>query len=162
MRGVAIDAGGIAAPLVAWLCLRGVRTLALRMERHSASALALARRLEGHAKVERVFYPMLESHPQHGVARRMLGAGGGMVAVVVAGGAAGGRRFLDGLRLFRLAGSLGDVHSLAVHPASTSHRQLSAEDRRAAGLADGLVRLSVGLEDVEDLADDLDRALELV
>ena len=163
LREVAIDTGGTMAPFEAWLCLRGLMTLELRMERHSASGLALARSLEGHPKVERVRYPGLASDPDHEVAERLLRNGsGGMVAIEVAGGVEGGARFCDALELAWIATSLGGTHTLVGHPASTTHRQMDAAARRAAGVADGLVRISVGLEDVEDLIEDVDRALEKV
>lgn len=163
LRETAIETGGTMAPFEAWLCLRGLPTLALRMERHSATALALARFLEAHPKVERVHYAGLASHPDHAVARRILPRGcGGMLAFEVAGGVDAGKRFCDALGLAWIAGSLGGTRTLVGHAASTTHRQYSPEARRAAGIADGLVRVSVGLEDVEDLLEDFARALEKV
>src|ERR671935_158344 len=146
-----------------YLCTPATYGLELRMERHSASGLALARSLEGHPKVERVRYPGLASDPDHEVAERLLRNGsGGMVSIEVAGGIEGGARFCDALELAWIATSLGGTHTLVGHPASTTHRQMDAAARRAAGVADGLVRISVGLEDVEDLIEDVDRALEKV
>ncbi len=163
LRSTVIDTGGTMAPLEAWLCMRGLMTLELRMRRHSESAAAVAAHLEGHPKVERVHFPGLASHPQHEVARRLLPKGsGGMLAFEVAGGVEGGMRFCDSLELIWVATSLGGTHTLVGHAASTTHRQLDAEARRAAGIADGLIRVSVGLEDAEDLLEDLDRALEKV
>ncbi len=163
LRDTAIDTGGTMAPFEAWLCLRGLMTLSLRMERHSASAMALAEFLEGHPKVERVHYPGLASHPHHEVATRELHGGfGGMLAVEVGGGVEGGMRLCDGLEIGWIATSLGGVHTLVGHAASTTHRQLDPEARRRAGIADGLVRVSVGLEDVADILDDFNRALEKV
>jgi cystathionine beta-lyase/cystathionine gamma-synthase len=163
LRDTVIDTGGTMAPLEAWLCMRGLMTLELRMERHSSSALALAGFLEGHPKVERVHYPGLASHPQRAVAARQLRGGcGGMMAVEVAGGVEGGMRFCDSLELGWVATSLGGVHTLVGHAASTTHRQLDPDARRRAGIADGLVRVSVGLENVEDLVEDFSRALEKV
>jgi len=159
-RALTIDVGGIASPLGAWLCLRGIRTLSLRMERHCQSALRIAEHLEKDPRVERVSYPGLESFPQRDLARRQLRLGGGMVAFELRGGLEAGRRFMDRLRLVRRAGSLGAVHSLVLHPASTSHRQLSRDERQAAGIPDGFVRLSVGLEDVEDLLSDISDSLD--
>jgi cystathionine beta-lyase/cystathionine gamma-synthase len=138
-------------------------TLALRMERHSSSALVLATFLEGHGKVDRIWYPGLSSHPQHEVASRELPNGaGGLLAVEVAGGVEGGRRFCDSLELAWVATSLGGTHTLVGHAASTTHRQMDPDDRRAAGIADGLVRISVGIEDVDDIVDDVARALDKV
>ena len=163
LRDVAIDTGGTMNPFEAWLCLRGLMTLALRMDRHGATAMALAEMLEAHEKVERVRYPGLSSHPQHAVALKELRHGfGGMMAVEVAGGVEGGQRFCDALQLAWVATSLGGTHTLVGHAASTTHRQMDPVARRAAGIADGLVRISVGIEDPEDILDDMARALEKV
>jgi cystathionine beta-lyase/cystathionine gamma-synthase len=161
LRDMAIETGGTMAPFEAWLALRGLMTLELRMERHSRSAQMLAEFLEGQNKVERVHYPGLPSHPHHEVARRLLPRGfGGMLAFEIEGGVEAGMRFCDALELAWIATSLGGTHTLVGHAASTTHRQMDPAARRAAGLADGLVRVSVGLEDVEDLIEDFQRALE--
>jgi len=161
LRDMAIETGGTMAPLEAWLALRGLMTLELRMERHSRSAQSLAEFLEGHVKVERVHYPGLASHPHHEVARRLLPRGfGGMLAFEIEGGVEAGMRFCDALELAWIATSLGGTYTLVGHAASTTHRQMDPVARRAAGIADGLVRVSVGLEDVEDLIEDFERALE--
>jgi methionine-gamma-lyase len=161
LRDMAIETGGTMAPFEAWLALRGLMTLELRMERHSRSAQMLAEFLEGRAKVERVHYPGLPSHPHHEVARRLLPRGfGGMLAFEIEGGVEAGMRFCDALELAWIATSLGGTHTLVGHAASTTHRQMDPAARRAAGIADGLVRVSVGLEDVEDLIEDFERALE--
>jgi methionine-gamma-lyase len=163
LRDTVIETGGTMAPLEAWLCLRGLMTLELRVERHSATARTLAERLESHPKVVRVHYPGLASHPQHAVAERLLPKGcGGMLAFEVAGGVEGGKRFCDALEMAWVASSLGGTHTLVGHAASTTHRQMDAEARRAAGIADGLVRVSVGLENVDDVIEDFERALERV
>jgi methionine-gamma-lyase len=163
LRDVAIDTGGTMAPFEAWLCLRGLMTLALRMDRHCANALALAELLDQHEEVERVWYPGLASHPHHDVAARELPRGsGGMLAMEVAGGVEGGQRFCDALELAWVATSLGGTHTLVGHAASTTHRQMDPVARRAAGIADGLVRISVGIEDAEDILADVERALEKV
>ena len=163
IRSTVIETGGTMAPLEAWLSMRGLSTLQLRMDRHGESALGLTTWLEGHPKVERVHYPGLASHPQHELAARLLPRGfGGMAAFEVVGGVDAGQRFCDALELVWMAASLGGIHTLVCHPASTTHRQLDADARRAAGIADGLIRLSVGLEAVEDLIEDMDRALEKV
>jgi methionine-gamma-lyase len=165
LRDTVIDTGGTMAPFEAWLCLRGLMTLGLRMERHGANAMALATFLESHPKVERVSYPGLASHPHHEVARReLIGEGargfGGMLAIEVTGGVDGGRRFCDALELAWVATSLGGTHTLVGHAASTTHRQMAAEARHAAGISDGSVRVSVGIEDADDLLADFAQALE--
>jgi cystathionine beta-lyase/cystathionine gamma-synthase len=160
LRTTAIDTGGTMQPLEAWLCLRGLSTLALRMEQHGRSAQALAVFLESHPKVAQVHYPGLASHPQHALAARELRGFGGMLAVEVEGGVEAGARVADALELAWIGGSLGGPRTLVAHPASTTHRQLDADARRAAGIADGLLRISVGLEDQEDIVADLEQALE--
>lgn len=159
LRATAIDTGGTMQPLEAWLCIRGLATLALRMEAHCRSAGRLAAFLEAHPEVTRVHYPGLESHPHHEVAARQLGGFGGMLAFEVEGLDAGAR-VCDSLQLAWIGGSLGGGHTLVAHPASTTHRQMDPETRRAAGIADGLLRVSVGLEDPEDLVEDFGQALE--
>ena len=156
-RDVIITAGGNASPFEAFLALRGLKTLALRMERHSANALSVARALEGAPGIARVLYPGLPSHPQHDLAVRTLrdGMAGGMMAVELAGGRRHGEQFLDRLRVAVHATSLGGVETLVSHPASSSHRQLADDDLAAAGLSPGMVRLSIGLEDEVDLIEDL-------
>jgi cystathionine beta-lyase/cystathionine gamma-synthase len=160
-REILINAGGNAAPLEAFLALRGLKTLALRMERHSANALAVARALEGASGVADVRYPGLPSHPQHGLAQRTLrdGMAGGMLMVDLSGGRPAGEKFLDRLRVAVHATSLGSVETLCSHPASSSHRQLDDAGLAAAGMTPGTVRISIGLEDAEDLVDDLTAAL---
>jgi len=152
--------GGIAGPFDAFLALRGVKTLALRMERHCQSALDLAGWLEAHPKVARVHYPGLASHPQHALAQRQMPNGyGGMIAIDLRGGLADARRFLERCELFALAESLGGVESLIEHPAIMTHASIPAENRAALGISDTLCRLSVGVEDVGDLRRDLEFAL---
>lgn len=154
--------GAPLGPFEAWLILRGMQTLPLRVERHSANALAVAQFLEGHPKVERVFYPGLPSHPQHALAKRQMRAFGGMVSFEVKGGMKAGEELMRRVRLCTLAVSLGDVRTLISHPASMTHAPniVSPEERRAAGISDGLIRLSVGLEDPSDIIADLDQALQ--
>ncbi|MFZ1906159.1 MAG: cystathionine gamma-synthase [Steroidobacteraceae bacterium] len=152
--------GGVPGPFDAFLTLRGIKTLALRMERHCANALAVAQFLESHPQVERVIYPGLPSHPQHALARRQMQGGyGGIVTVVLRGGLAAARRALERCRLFALAESLGGVESLIEHPGIMTHASLPEATRRSLGIGDGLIRLSVGVEDVEDLVADLRHAL---
>jgi cystathionine gamma-lyase len=151
--------GAVAGPFDSFLTLRGVKTLALRMERHNANALAIARWLEGRAGVERVLYPLLDSHPQHELARRQMAGGGGIVSFVIAGGLPAARSFLEHCRVFALAESLGGVESLVNHPAIMTHASVPEETRTRLGISDSLVRLSVGIEECSDLIADLDQAL---
>ncbi len=153
-------AGAIPGPQDCFLVLRGLKTLSLRMERHCANAAKIASHLSEHGLVERVYYPGLPSHPGHAIARRQMRAFGGIVSFVLRAEVEASRRFLSRLRVFTLAESLGAVKSLACHPPSMTHASVEPEVRRAAGVADGLIRLSVGIEDAADLVDDLDRALE--
>ena len=152
--------GGVPGPFDAFLTLRGIKTLALRMERHCANAMAVAQFLERHPKVERVYYPGLASHPQKALAdRQMQGRYGGMVTAVLKGGLEASRRFLERCELFALAESLGGVESLIEHPAIMTHASLPARVRADLGINDGLVRLSVGVEDADDLVAELREAL---
>lgn len=152
--------GGIAGPFDSFLALRGLKTLSLRMERHSANGLRIATWLEQHPAIERVIYPGLPSHPQHALAQRQMDGGyGGMMSLVVRGDLARVMRFLSRCRVFTLAESLGGVESLIEHPAIMTHASVPPEVRRQLGFADGLVRLSVGIEDAADLIADLEQAL---
>jgi cystathionine gamma-lyase len=152
--------GAISGPFDSFLALRGLKTLALRMERHCASALKIAQFLEAHARVEAAIYPGLAAHPQHALARRQMRGFGGIVTARVSGGLAGAKRFLERTQLFTLAESLGGVESLIEHPAIMTHASVPAEVRAALGIDDGLVRLSVGIEDADDLIADVASALE--
>ncbi len=152
--------GAIAGPFDSFLALRGLKTLALRMERHCASALRVAEFLSGHPRVAAVIYPGLPSHPQHALARRQMRGFGGIVTARIAGGLEGAKRFLERTRLFTLAESLGGVESLIEHPAIMTHASVPPEVRAMLGIDDGLVRLSVGIEDADDLIADLRSALE--
>ena len=154
--------GAIAGPFDSFLALRGVKTLALRVERHCASALELAQWLEAHPKVARVYYPGLESHPQHALARRQMDGFGGIISIELKADLDGARRFLERCELFALAESLGGVESLIEHPAIMTHATIPARQRAALGISDALVRLSVGIEDVEDLRADLSAALDAI
>ena len=158
VRDVAIDTGGIVAPFSAFLVLRGLQTLHVRMDRSSQSALALARRLEGSAVVRRVAYPGLPSHPQADIAARELRIGGGMLAFELASRDAAAA-FIDGLSIPPVTATLGSVVTYAVHPPTATHRQLDEAQLAAAGIPPGLVRISVGLEDIDDLLADVDAAL---
>jgi cystathionine gamma-lyase len=153
--------GSVPSPFDAFLTLRGIKTLALRMERHCQNAMQIAQWLEKHAKIERVFYPGLPSHPQHALAKRQMnGRYGGMVTAVLKGGLERSRRFLERCKLFTLAESLGGVESLIEHPAIMTHASLPEDVRAELGIDEGLVRLSVGIENVDDLIAELKYALE--
>lgn len=155
--------GGNLGPQEAWLVLRGLKTLPLRMERQCANARHIAGWLDGHGRISRVNFPGLPQHPQHALAARLLDGGyfGAMISFDLQhGDRAQAFRFMNALRLVLAATTLGDVYSLALYPAGTSHRALDADTRRKIGIGDGLVRLSVGIEAPEDIIADLDQALE--
>ena len=151
-------AGGILSPFDAWLCLRGTKTLHVRMERHGESAMTIAKWLSRQKKVKKVNYPGLRSHPQHRLAKKQMKNFGGMIAFDV-GSLSAAKRFLKKVRLCALAESLGGVETLISHPATMTHASVPPEQRRRIGVTDGLVRISVGLEDVDDIIDDLNRSL---
>ena len=152
-------AGPALSPFNAWVCLKGMETLRLRVEAQSGRALELARWLEAHPKVERVNYPGLESHPQHALAMRQQSAGGPVLSFVVRGGREAAWRLIDGTRLLSITANFGDTKSTICHPASTTHGRLPPGEREAAGVVEGLLRLAAGLEDAGDLREDLERGL---
>lgn len=154
--------GGVPGPFDCFLQHRGLKTLALRMERHSANALALAEHLEAHPKLKRVVHPFLPSHPDQALAKAQMCGGGGMVTIVLKGGRAAAIKFCESVRVFSLAESLGGVESLVNHPAIMTHASIPQEIRERRGISDGLVRLSVGIEDIHDLIDDVELALRRV
>jgi cystathionine gamma-lyase len=154
--------GAIAGPFDSFLALRGLKTLALRMERHCANAIEIARWLEEEPKVKSVSYPGLKSHPQHDLARQQMRGFGGMVTITLKADLEGTKRFLENTELFALAESLGGVESLINHPALMTHASVPKEQRDALGVTDSLVRLSVGIEDVRDLIEDLKNAFEAI
>lgn len=156
------NTGPSLAPFNAWLLLKGLETLELRVSRHCQNARRVAEFLEGRAEVERVFFPYLPSHPHHALAKRQMADGGNMVTINVRGGREQAFRFLDALQLIDISNNLGDAKSLVTHPATTTHQKLTAEERLRLGIADNSVRLSIGLEDAEDLIEDLDQALSRV
>ncbi len=162
MNRQALLAGGIMGTHEAWLCLRGLKTLHLRMERHAQNATALAQFLEFHARVSRVNYPGLASHPQHELARRQMSGYGGMLSFELKGGVEEGRRLMNALKLCSLGVSLGSVDTLVEHPASMTHAVMPKEMRERLGIRDGLVRISVGIEDEEDIVADLEQGLERI
>ena len=152
--------GGVPSPFDCYMVLRGLKTLGVRMKQHVASAKTIVERLSGHKQVDRVFYPGLTTHKGHEIAARQMKAPGGMISFELAGGLAAAKAFLETLRVFVCAESLGGVESLAEHPAIMTHASLPADVRASLGIGDGLIRLSVGLEDVDDLAEDLDRGFQ--
>lgn len=155
------DLGPAQSPFNAFLLLQGLETLPLRMQRHSENALAVARWLESHPQVSWVTYPGLESHPQHALAKKYHRGGyGAMIGFGIKGGAEAGRRLIDNVRLFSHLANVGDAKSLIIHPASTTHQQLSEEEQRAAGITPDFVRLSIGIEHIDDIIADLDQALQ--
>ena len=156
-----LDIGASADPFAAWLLLRGIKTLPVRMDRHGHNAARVAGLLSAHPRVERVYWPGLADHPTHEVALRVLEGFGGMLSFDLEGGRDAGRRFIEATKVARLAASLGGVETLLAHPASTTHRQLDAAALAAAGIGEGMVRMSVGLEDAADLLEDLESALEV-
>jgi cystathionine gamma-lyase len=159
MKFIQNATGGILSPFDSFLALRGVKTLDVRMERHCQSAQKIAEYLEKHSKVERVYYPGLQSHPQHDLAKRQMDGFGGMITAVVKGDIESSRRMLSACRIFTLAESLGGVESLIEHPAIMTHASVPKAQREALGISDGLIRLSVGIESASDLIADLDAAL---
>lgn len=160
IRVFARHSGPCLSPFNAWMFSKSLETLSVRMERHCENALRLAQWLEDHPDVELVRYPHLPSHPQYELARKQMKYGGGIVTFVVKGGLEQGRRFLDALQMCSLSANLGDTRTIATHPASTTHSSLSEEDRRAAGILPGLIRISVGLENIQDIVEDIKQALE--
>lgn len=151
--------GGVPAPMDCFLVMRGLKTLHVRMERHAQSAMEIARLLEKHPKVQKVIYPGLESHPQHQLARKQMSGFGGMITFFIKGGLPEARSFLEKVKIFTLAESLGGVESLIEHPAIMTHASIPSETRQQLGIHDNLIRVSVGIEDIEDLKADLLQAL---
>lgn len=154
--------GAVPGPMDAWLTLRGVKTLGIRMRQHEANAMKIAPFLENHPAVERVYYPGLESHPQHGLAKSQMNGFGGMITFELKGGLPAAKTLLETVKLFALAESLGGVESLIEHPAIMTHASIPAEVRAELGIGDGMVRLSVGIEDAADLIADLEHALAAI
>jgi O-succinylhomoserine sulfhydrylase len=144
----------------AWLLSKSLETLDVRMERHAANALFIAQQLENHPKISFLKYPFLPSHPQYQIAKKQMSSGGGLFAFELKGGLPSGKNFLDALQLFSLTGNLGDTRSIASHPASTTHAKLTEEERQAVNITSGLIRISVGLEDKQDILDDILQGLE--
>ncbi len=154
------NTGPCMSPFNAWVLTKSLETLSIRMEKHCASALSIARSLQNNAHLDWVKYPFLESHPQHAIAKKQMTAGGGIVCFSVKGGLERGRRFLDALQMLSRTANLGDSRSIASHPSSTTHSKLTEEERLAVGITPGLIRISVGLEHPEDILNDILHALE--
>ena len=152
-------AGGVPGPFDCFLVLRGIKTLAIRMERHEQNAIKIAQFLENHSKVRKVLYPGLKSHPQHELAKKQMTGFGGIITFFIKGGLEAARRFLERVKIFSLAESLGGVESLIEHPAIMTHASLPKEVRDKIGISDELIRVSVGIENVDDLIDDIEKAL---
>jgi O-succinylhomoserine sulfhydrylase len=159
IKAFARHTGPAMSPFNAWVLSKSLETLDVRMERHCKNALEIATRLESHPAITWVKYPFLPSHPQFEIAKKQMAAGGGIVSFELKTGLEGGRKFLDELKMFSLTANLGDTRSIATHPASTTHSKLTPEQRLDVGISDGLVRLSIGLEHIEDIWSDLSVAL---
>jgi O-succinylhomoserine sulfhydrylase len=159
VRNLMRHTGPAMSPFNAWVLLKGLETLSLRVEKQAAATLELARALEANPKVSRVVYPWLESHPQHELAKAQMYGGGTVVTFEVEGGKDAAFRLMNALQVIDISNNLGDAKSLITHPATTTHRRLSEEARLAVGITGGVLRVSVGLEDVRDLREDLERAL---
>lgn len=159
IQGFARHSGPAMSPFNAWILSKSLETLAVRMDRHCSNAIEIAKRLEEHPAVTWVKYPFLDSHPNVEIAKKQMKQGGGIVSFEIKGGIEGGRKFLDNLNMFSLTPNLGDSRSISSHPASTTHSKLTEEERLAVGITPGLVRLSIGLEHVEDIWFDLNHAL---
>jgi cystathionine gamma-lyase len=162
LRFIQKSVGAVPGPMDCYLVLRGVKTLAVRMRAHEENTMTIARHLEKHPAIEKIHYPGLADHPQHGLAKKQMRGFGGMISVVIRGGLERAKEFMNHTKLFSLAESLGGVESLIGHPATMTHGAIPKEQREARGVVDGLVRLSVGIEDVDDLIEDLDHALSKV
>ena len=160
LRFFARHSGPAMSPMNAWILSKSLETLAIRMERHCDNALKLAHYLESHADVEKTVYPFLDSHPQQKLAHKQMKMGGGIVTFVVKGGVDRGRKFLNSLKMMSHTANLGDSRTIATHPASTTHSKLSETDRLAVGILPGLIRISVGLEHIDDIVADVEQALK--
>jgi O-succinylhomoserine sulfhydrylase len=152
--------GGSISPFNAWILSKSLETLAVRMDRHCENALSLAKWLESHPRVSNVKYPFLKSHPQYEIAKKQMRQGGGIVTFEIEGGIASGVKFLNTLKMLSLTANLGDSRSIASHPASTTHLRVPSEERLKVGITDGLIRISVGLEHIDDIIEDIEHALK--
>lgn len=159
IEGFARHSGPAMSPFNAWLLSKSLETLAVRMDRHCENALKVAEFLEGHPRIKRVMYPFLPSHPQYEIARKQMKQGGGIVTLVIDGGAAAASKFMDGLKMFSISANLGDTRSIATHPATSTHSKLTEEERLQVGIEQGSIRLSIGLEHIDDILTDIREAL---
>ena len=159
IQAFARHSGPALSPFNAWNFSKSLETLSLRMEKHNSNALEIAKKLVVHSKTENVKYPFLPSHPHYEIAKKQMTGGGGLVSFEIKGGLKAGKKFLDSLQLLSLTANLGDTRSIAIHPASTTHSKLTEEDRLKVGITPGLIRISVGLEHVEDIWEDIEQAL---
>lgn len=159
IQAFARHSGPALSPFNAWNFSKSLETLSLRMEKHNSNALEIAKKIEAHSKAENVKYPFLSSHPHYEIAKKQMTGGGGLVSFEIKGGLKAGKKFLDSLQLLSLTANLGDTRSIAIHPASTTHSKLTEEDRLKVGITPGLIRISVGLEHVDDIWEDIERAL---
>ena len=148
------------SPFHSWVLSKSLETLAIRMEKHSENAYVLATYLEGHPEIEKVKYPFLPSHPQYDLARKQMKLGGGIVTLTLKGGLERGKNFLNGLEMISHSANLGDSRSIATHPASTTHSKLTDEERKQVGIEPGLIRISTGLEHIDDIIKDIERSLQ--
>jgi len=154
------NTGPSLSPFNAWVLSKSLETLFVRMDKHAENALALAKQLQGHPKITSVKYPFLESHPQYAIAKKQMSNGGGLVSFEIKGGVDAGRKFLNALQMLSVTNNLGDTRSIASHPASTTHSKLTEEERRGVGITPGLIRISVGLEHIDDILKDIRQALD--
>lgn len=159
VQGFCRHTGPALSPFNAWILSKSLETLAVRMERHCGNALQLAHYLEAHPKVMRVFYPFLPSHPQYELAKKQMRLGGGIVTFEIKGGTTEALRFLNNIKMISLSSNLGDARSIVTHPTTTTHSKLTPEERAAVGITDGLIRVSVGLEHIDDIIGDIDQAM---
>lgn len=159
IEGFARHSGPAMSPFNAWLLSKSLETLAVRMDRHCENALKVAEFLEGHSKIKRVMYPFLPSHPQYDIAKKQMKQGGGIVTLVIEGGVVAASRFMDKLKMFSISANLGDTRSIATHPATSTHSKLTEEQRLEVGIEQGTVRLSIGLEHINDILGDIEQAL---
>jgi O-succinylhomoserine sulfhydrylase len=154
------NTGPSLSPFNAWVLSKSLETLFIRMDKHAENALQLAKKLETNSKISWVKYPYLPTHPQHEIAKKQMSNGGAVVTFELKGGIESGRKFLNALQMLSMTNNLGDSRTIASHPASTTHSKLSVDEKKAVGITDGLVRVSVGLEHIDDIIDDIEQALE--
>lgn len=160
IEGFARHSGPAMSPFNAWILSKSLETLAVRMDRHCENALKVAQYLENHPQIKRVKYPFLPSHPQHEIAKKQMKQGGGIVTIVLAGGLGAARKFMDGLQMFSISANLADTRSIATHPATSTHSRLTEEQRLEVGIEQGSIRLSIGLEHINDILADIEQALK--